>query len=96
MFYTNFLFTDLNLDAATFTGNPSSYLTVNLARQKNPLDQTIVLSFRTFKPEALLFYAHDHLGNFVQMELQQGIRIVFTYNMQYQVVSGSVTANGRQ
>ena len=86
--------TDLNADAVTFSGETSSYLTFDLSKQPSPLDQTIVLSFRTFQSDALLFYAYDHLSNFVQMELQQGDTILFTYNTYHTIVSGSLTAPG--
>ena len=86
--------TDLNTDAVTFSGETSSYLTFDLSKQPSPLDQTIVLSFRTFQSDALLLYAYDHLSNFVQMELQQGDTILFTYNTYRTIVSGSLTAPG--
>jgi hypothetical protein len=53
-----------------------------------------VLSFRTFQSDALLFYAHDHLSNFVQMEIQQGNAIVFTYNTYRSIITGSIVAPG--
>ncbi|KAL8582074.1 hypothetical protein ACOMHN_003995 [Nucella lapillus] len=86
---------NLNMDAATFNGTPHSYLTFDLSKQASPLEQTIVVSFRTFQSDALLFYAHDHLSNFVQMELQQGDTILFTYNSYDSIVSGSITVPER-
>ncbi|XP_076440390.1 axotactin-like isoform X2 [Babylonia areolata] len=83
---------NLNTDAATFSGAPASYLTFDMLSLPSPLDQTIVLSFRTFQMDALLFYAHDHLSNFVQMELQQGDTVLFTYNSYETIVSGAITA----
>ena len=88
------MWTDLNIDAVTFSGKTSSYLTFDLSKQPNPLDQTIVLSFRTFQTDTLLLYAYDHLSNFIQMELQQGDTILFTYNTYRTIVSGSITAPG--
>nr|KAG5714141.1 hypothetical protein BaRGS_020469 [Batillaria attramentaria] len=71
---------DLNQDAVTMSGGTSSFLKFDLTQYPGILDKTIVLSFRTTQSNALLLYAHDHMSNFLQMELQQGNTIVFTYN----------------
>lgn len=85
---------NLNQDAVTFSGETTSFLKFDMTQYSGMLDKTIVLSFRTLETEALLLYAHDHLSNFVQMELQQGNTVVFTYNSDNAIVRGSITAPG--
>ncbi|KAK7508430.1 hypothetical protein BaRGS_00000669, partial [Batillaria attramentaria] len=82
----------LNQDAVTMSGGTSSFLKFDLTQYPGILDKTIVLSFRTTQSNALLLYAHDHMSNFLQMELQQGNTIVFTYNENTAIVRGSITA----
>ncbi|XP_070194668.1 axotactin-like isoform X2 [Littorina saxatilis] len=86
---------NLNADAATFSGETAAYLLFDLSKQPAPLDQTIVMSFRTFQPDALLMYASDHRSNFIQLELQDGETIIFTYNVYGTIVSGSISVEER-
>src|SRR5690349_9093563 len=44
------------------------------------LQQDIVLSFRTHAKFALLLYAHDTVNNFVQLHIENGTNVVFTFN----------------
>ncbi|KAL5016977.1 hypothetical protein ScPMuIL_006566 [Solemya velum] len=71
---------DINDDAVTFSGEPSSYLTLNATDNIGALDETIVLSFRTYQPEALLLYMYDELNNFLQLEVVDGNKLRIKYN----------------
>ncbi len=46
----------------------------------NPLEETIVFSFRTDQTSAMLVYAHDHLYNFVQIHLSDDNQLSLTLN----------------
>ena len=92
--YIFFTVSDLNADTATFSGESDSFLTFDLSDYNNPLHDTIVLSFRTFQMDAILFYAYDHLSNFIMMELQKGRAIVLTFNILHSIVSGALTVSG--
>ena len=50
------------------------------------LETDIHLSFRTYQTDALLFYANDHLHNFIQLELVEGSMLVFKYNSGREIV----------
>ena len=50
------------------------------------LTSDVHLSFRTYQSDALIFYANDHLHNFVQLELMDSGMLVFKYNSGQQIV----------
>ncbi|CAJ0944581.1 unnamed protein product, partial [Mesorhabditis belari] len=61
----------------------------------NPLLDQIVLSARTDQPHALLFFAHDHHFNFVQIHISEEINVTLTLNNRDNVYSCTVTARPR-
>ncbi|XP_063967945.1 axotactin-like isoform X1 [Lytechinus pictus] len=44
------------------------------------------LGFRTFQTDALLFYAYDQVGNFVQLDIEAGDSLVMKFNKGKEVV----------
>ncbi|XP_072016174.1 axotactin-like isoform X2 [Amphiura filiformis] len=58
-----------------YTPSSTEFLTSNLH-----------LSFRTYQSDALIFYANDHLHNFVQLELMDSAVLIFKYNSGRQIV----------
>jgi len=72
--------TDINKDAVTFLGTRSSYLYFTRLASLNLLSQTLIFNFRTFLRSTLLLYIHDHLNNFLSVELQENRRVVAKFN----------------
>lgn len=92
IFHTTFFcfFTDIDEDMVTFVGTNTSYLFYDKTNQPSILNDTIVMSFRTIKMNALLLYMHDNYDNFVQLELVKENRIVLTFNSFDSVISASL------
>ena len=71
---------------------PSSYF-MQLAGGSaiNPiLEKNILISFRTHMKNALIFYANDYRNNFVQLHIENGTFVIFTFNSLNSVVRGIV------
>ena len=71
---------------------PSSYF-MQLAGGSaiNPiLEKNILISFRTHMKNALIFYANDYRNNFVQLHIENGTFVIFTFNSLNNVVRGIV------
>ncbi|XP_052774947.1 axotactin-like isoform X2 [Mya arenaria] len=71
---------DINTDAVTFQGTSTSYLHYILPVDSGLLDSTIIFNFRTFLRNTLLLYIHDHLNNFVLVQLQDSNKIIAKFN----------------
>ncbi|XP_060552945.1 axotactin-like isoform X2 [Ruditapes philippinarum] len=82
---------DINMDAVTFLGRPESYLYFTQAIYSQLLDSTIIFSFRTFMKNCLLLYIHDHLNNFLQVELSEGKKVIAKFNRYSAVLSQTRT-----
>lgn len=81
---------NIDEDMVTFVGTNTSYLFYDKTNQPSILNDTIVMSFRTIKMNALLLYMHDNYDNFVQLELVKENRIVLTFNSFDSVISASL------
>uniref|UniRef100_A0A0L8FUZ4 Laminin G domain-containing protein n=1 Tax=Octopus bimaculoides TaxID=37653 RepID=A0A0L8FUZ4_OCTBM len=71
---------NIDKDTVTFTGKEDSFLFFDKTQQPSIMDETIVVSFRTRKMDALLLYLYDNFNNFVQLELQEEKKIILTFN----------------
>ncbi|CAG9857429.1 unnamed protein product [Phyllotreta striolata] len=80
--------TNINTNAIMFTRPSSflsrSYLTNDTGRDKSELSaifaERILVNLRTYDTRALIFYANDHLNNFVHLYIDRGTRVVFLFN----------------
>ena len=94
----------MNADAVTF-GTPEAYHRSLWTEASDPraraawrrlLTSDFQLAFRTHSKTALLLYADDDLGNFVQLHLEEGAGLVFTFNSNRTIVSARVGSNGEK
>ncbi|ELT91728.1 hypothetical protein CAPTEDRAFT_224303 [Capitella teleta] len=90
--------TDINRDSIQMR-TEDSYLSYQLSDfSHDPLFRDLVFSFRTTQARALLLYAHDHMNNFVQLEVKNREELVLTYNSLHEikevVVNAPDIANG--
>ncbi|KAI1287661.1 Contactin-associated protein like 5-3 [Halotydeus destructor] len=67
--------------------NSSNERTVNYGKLMNLFTGDIQVAFRTQSRRALIFYANDHLNNFVQLIVDQGRQIGFTFNVDNQLIT---------
>ena len=75
----------------TFITPSSYYQKLAEGRQVNPiLEKDITISLRTHMANALIFYANDYNNNFVQLHIENGSHVVFTFNTYDRVVRGGV------
>lgn len=58
----------------------------------NPLNSSVVFSFRTDQRRGLLFYAHDQFDNFIQIHLSNEYQVVLTLNYNTTVKNCVITA----
>ncbi|XP_023715268.1 EGF and laminin G domain-containing protein isoform X5 [Cryptotermes secundus] len=80
--------TNINIEGLTFLSRESFLKKNYLARTADNerhimlqlLSENILLNLRTYDHSSLLLYANDHLNNFVQLHIQDGKYIVFTFN----------------
>lgn len=81
-------FSDINVNALTFT-KPESFLHRNYLNTvdendknafKKIFEEQILINLRTYDELALIFYANDHLNNFVHLFIYNGTQIVFLFN----------------
>lgn len=59
------------------------------------LSENILLNLRTYDHNSLLLYANDHLNNFVQLHIQDGKYIVFTFNSGSKIHNITVEYSGK-
>ena len=78
---------DINLNALTFR-TASSYVEANASKPDmlshfglgGFYHEDILINVRTFDTQAIIFYVYDYLNNFVQLHIENGSRVVFTFN----------------
>ncbi|GLG99772.1 Neurexin-4 [Gryllus bimaculatus] len=93
--------TNINTNGLTFL-TEESYLKKNDLTQRNEsskalsniLTENILINLRTFKPDALIFYANDHLNNFVHLFIKDGRTVVLLCNSGDVIVKLSVDYEG--
>ncbi|KAG8223988.1 hypothetical protein J437_LFUL012091 [Ladona fulva] len=80
--------TNINLNGLTFL-KPSAYLRKNYLSNvssedkqilKSMFSENILINLRTYSLNALVLYANDHMNNFIQLHIEDGMRIIFTFN----------------
>ncbi|XP_060074031.1 axotactin-like isoform X2 [Ylistrum balloti] len=71
---------NINEDAVSFNGSITSFLEIDNGDDLSMLESTIIVSFRTTNPRALLLYIYDHLNNFIQLEVTGPRRLRLSYN----------------
>ena len=75
----------------TFITPSSYYQKLTEGKEVQPiLEKDIIISFRTHMRNALIFYANDYNNNFVQLHIENGTHVVFTFNTFDRVVRGAV------
>ncbi|XP_018567332.1 contactin-associated protein-like 2 isoform X2 [Anoplophora glabripennis] len=91
--------TNINTNAITFTHPESflrrNYLTNDTSLEKGVLkkmfQEQILVNLRTYENVALIFYANDHLNNFVHLYIENGTQVVFLFNYDNEI--HNVTVN---
>ncbi|XP_044268860.1 contactin-associated protein like 5-1 isoform X2 [Tribolium madens] len=90
--------TNVNVNALTFT-KPESFLRRNYLDTKDENDkialkkifeEQILINLRTYDELALIFYANDHLNNFVHLFICNGTQVVFLFNFGSEIYDLSV------
>ncbi|XP_054154216.1 axotactin-like [Oppia nitens] len=82
---------DSNANSMTFITPSSYYQKLAEGKEVNPiLEKDITISFRTHMANALIFYANDYMNNFVQLHIENGTHVIFTFNTMDRVVRGAV------
>jgi len=79
--------TDINLNALTFR-TASSFVEANASVPEMTshlalggfFKEDILINIRTFDTRAVIFYAYDYHNNFVQLHIEDGSHVVFTFN----------------
>ncbi|RZC34755.1 uncharacterized protein BDFB_004596 [Asbolus verrucosus] len=80
--------TNINVNALTFTKPEGflrrNYLSTEDEEDKNALkmifEEQILINLRTYDELALIFYANDHLNNFVHLFICNGTQVVYLFN----------------
>ncbi|XP_046397067.1 contactin-associated protein-like 2 isoform X2 [Ischnura elegans] len=90
--------TNINTKGLTFL-KPSAFLRKNYLSDistedksilKSMFSENILLNLRTYNLDSLILYANDHMNNFIQLHIDDGIYIVFTFNYGNEIQSISV------
>jgi hypothetical protein len=95
--------TDINIEGLTFLSRESflkkNYLAYTVDNERHVLlqllSENILLNLRTYDHDSLLLYANDHLNNFIQLHIQDGKYIVFTFNYGSKIHNITVEYSGK-
>lgn len=85
---------NINEDAISFNGSITSYLEIDDSDDLGMLESTIIVSYRTSNPRALLLYMYDHLNNFVQLEVTGRRQLRLSYNHFDVIKEGVLVVDG--
>jgi len=80
------------LDAATFLTEDAFLLFEE--SQNSVLHAGIRFGFRTVETDFVLIYAHDHVNNFVQFEVRDGLGLSVSFNLGDKITEVTVMATG--
>ncbi|XP_078700655.1 axotactin-like isoform X2 [Branchiostoma floridae x Branchiostoma belcheri] len=83
---------NINLDSATFLMEDAFLLFEE--SQNSVLYSGLRFGFRTFVPDAVLMYAHDHFNNFVQLEVRGGDTLTVSFNSLNEIKEFTVKVAG--
>ncbi|XP_076275482.1 axotactin isoform X2 [Rhynchophorus ferrugineus] len=89
---------NINTNAVTFTHSDSfvhkNYFTNDTGEEKNILKdifkKRILLNLRTYDNKSLIFYANDHLNNFVHLHIVEGPKVEYLFNYGHQIYNITV------
>lgn len=57
---------------------------------KNIFHQQVLLNLRTYDQTALIFYANDHLNNFVHLYIADGFKVIYLFNYENEICNITV------
>ncbi|XP_064626550.1 axotactin-like isoform X2 [Lineus longissimus] len=77
---------NINEDAVSFVRN-GAFMLFREPYRENYLMQNVVISFRTYRRDGLVFYMYDHLNNFIQLYVKDDTNLVFMYNSGIRIVT---------
>ncbi|XP_060534792.1 axotactin [Cylas formicarius] len=89
---------NINTNALTFT-HPESYLHRNYLTNetgdekdvmRSIFEEKILLNLRTYDNVSLIFYANDHLNNFVHLYIDNGTQVVYLFNYENEIFNVTV------
>ncbi|XP_018318790.1 contactin-associated protein like 5-1 [Agrilus planipennis] len=89
---------NINTNALMFTQSESyvkrNYLATDESEEKEALKNIfqgqLLLNLRTYDQRALILYANDHLNNFVQIHIDNGIEVIYLFNYGNEIFNISV------
>ncbi|CAG9767385.1 unnamed protein product [Ceutorhynchus assimilis] len=90
--------TNINTNAITFTQSESyihrNYFTNDTEEEKHILSEIfkkrILVNLRTYDNNSLIFYANDHLNNFVHLHIIEGTKVEYLFNHENQILNITV------
>lgn len=53
-------------------------------------DELLLINLRTYDTTALIFYANDHLNNFVHLYINEGTQVVYLFNYDNEIFNITV------
>ncbi|GAB6026571.1 hypothetical protein CHUAL_012986 [Chamberlinius hualienensis] len=83
---------NINENGVTFVTENGHFhkLYIDEVSMPGVLTEDILATIRTYDSKGLIFYAHDQFSNFVQLHIQDGNQLVFTFNSLRHLVNGSI------